>query len=271
MSCCPPILDVPEEVMAVDNSAKMTMAASIVGAIGAIAAAIIPLYFNRPGAVPVRAASKAEVGPAAAKTDPAPPTAKAELIPPVAKGDPASRVVPPGSKEGPSDARKTHHSAVASNAVDVSKAPPIGTTKAERKATTRDLVRLHGNWLVVEQTNPKKAVTKKELVNSKPVWEFRGSTLTVRHAGVVPAVVIFQGSIKLYPNTSPKGFDFTGKDRSDQAVELLGIYSFDGPDLMIRYRIHHPDVAGTTSRPDSFKFEPSLRPGWLLRLRQIKE
>jgi hypothetical protein len=41
--------------------------------------------------------------------------------------------------------------------------------------------------------NPKKAVTKKELVNSKPVWEFRGNTLSVRHAGVAAAVVIFSG------------------------------------------------------------------------------
>jgi hypothetical protein len=56
--------------------------------------------------------------------------------------------------------------------------------------------------------------------------------------------------MKLYPNTSPKGFDFTGKDRSNQAVELLGIYSFDSPDLMIRYRIHHPDDAAPTPRPD---------------------
>jgi uncharacterized protein (TIGR03067 family) len=267
MSCCPPILDVPEEVLAVDNSAKMTMAASIVGAVGAIAAAIIPIYFNRPVAEPAPAVSKAD----AAKTDPMPPAAKTEPIPLVAKSDVAPRNVQPALKAGSKAAHKSHSDVVESSAVGVAKPAATGTKKAERKNSPRDLAHLQGNWAVVEQTNPKKAVSKKELANSKPVWEFSGNKLIVRHAGVAPAVVIFQGSIKLYPNTSPKGFDFTGRDRSDQAVELLGIYSFDGPDLTIRYRIHHPDDASTVSRPDSFKSEPGVRPGWLLRLRQIKE
>ncbi len=257
--------------MAVDNSAKMTMAASIVGAVGAIAAAIIPIYFNRPVAELVPAVSKADAGPTAAKADPIPPAAKTEPIPLVAKGDAAQRNVQPAPKAGSRDARKSQSNVVGSSAEGVSKATATSTKKADRKNFPRDLAHLQGNWAVVEQTNPKKAVTKKELANSKPVWEFSGNKLIVRHAGVAAAGVIFQGSIKLYPSTSPKGFDFTGKDRSDQAVELLGIYSFDGPDLMIRYRIHHPDDAGTVSRPDSFKSEPGVRPGWLLRLRQIKE
>jgi uncharacterized protein (TIGR03067 family) len=257
--------------MAVDNSAKISLAAAIIGALGAIAGALIPIYLNRPAAEPVRTAARADVGPVAATSEPAAPDAKTELLLPVAKSHPPPHDALARPKPKAVDTQKKQSSVATSNAADVPKASGSSTSKADRKAYSRELTRLHGKWAVVEQTNPKKAVTRDELAVLKPVWEFSGNKLAVHHAGAAPGVVHFQGTIKLYPNFSPKGFDFTGKDRSDQPVELLGIYAFDGPELMIRYRLHHPGDAVTVSRPDSFKPEGGPRPGWLLRLRQIRD
>ncbi len=270
-----------------DNSAKLNLATAIIGAVGAVGAAMLPIYLNRPAADPPPAAAKADPPPPVAKpesalevtnaesaphptkTDPAPRAAKVESDPEVAK--PTHRVVAkPTPDSGPKAAAKPDSSAGASKKGAQPKAPAARTAKTERKTVPLDPARLQGQWTVLEQTTARKAHTREELARTKPVWEFDGKKLTVRNTGDAPRLVFYQGTIELHPRFSPKRFDFTGKNRQDQAVELIGIYAFDGPDLLLRYRVHHVGTGPEPPRPDSFKIDPGPNPGTFVRLGRVK-
>ena len=82
---------------------------------------------------------------------------------------------------------------------------------------------------------------------------------------------LYRGTFKLRPNVSPKNFDFTGKNRKDEPVEMLGIYDFDGPFLILRFRFHRGDSGPEPGRPKSFKSDPGPTFGTLVRLRHVKD
>jgi uncharacterized protein (TIGR03067 family) len=218
---------------------------------------------NRPGAEPAPPAVKADVAPAAVKADTAPSALKAETAPAVPKPtrDPRPKVV-----------AKTDSKPGASKDGALPKGPTARTPKTERKTTLPpDLAHLQGQWSVVEQTNAAKVSTKEDLARTKPAWEFDGNKMTVRNHGDAPGLVYFQGNIKLHPDLSPKTFDFTGKNRADQAVEMLGIYAFEGPVLVLRFRVHRIGEGAKPYRPDSLKIKPDPKAGSLVRLRRVKQ
>jgi len=253
-----------------DNSSKLGLASAIIGAVGAIAAAVLPIYFNRPAADPAPAA-EANAAPSVAKADPAPAVAKAVSAPAAAKAVLAPAAAKPTRDPGHKGIAAVVPKAGVARDGAMPKGPAARPSKAQHKAFPTDLARLQGDWAVAEQTNAAKVRSKEDLARTKPVWEFDGNKVTVRNHGDARRLVYFQGSIKLHPDLSPKNFDYSGTDRNDRAFEMLGIYTFDGPVLVLRYQIHHVGDAGKPSRPDSFKIEPRPGSGSLVRLRRAKE
>jgi uncharacterized protein (TIGR03067 family) len=98
-----------------------------------------------------------------------------------------------------------------------------------------------------------------------------GDKLAVRNHGDSPGTVYFEGTIKFRPDHSPKTFDFTGKNRSSESVEMLGIYAFEETDLVLRFRLREVSESGKPSRSDSFKIVPGPTAGYLVHLRRAKE
>jgi uncharacterized protein (TIGR03067 family) len=239
-----PVLDVQEAVMAVDNSAKMGLVAAIVGAVGAIVAAIIPIYVSQRPADPPSAPGKADTGPGIAKS--AADVGK--------KG--AARA---GSKSGaPGDGGK-------------SKGTTTRSTKTEQKVVPADLARLQGQWSIAEQTTNKKVFTTDDLNRTKAVWQFDGDRFTVVNHGDQRGQVYWRGTIRLHPDLSPKTFDVTARNRLDEAAEMLGIYGFEGPELVLRYRVYTIGKGAKPARPNSFKIELAPDAGNLVRLRRAKQ
>jgi uncharacterized protein (TIGR03067 family) len=233
-----------EAVMAEDNSAKISLVTAIIGAVGAIAAAAIPIYLNRPAADPA---------PAAAKADPAPGVEK------------------PTRESGPKDVAKAVSKAGASREGAHPKGPTAHAPKSESKALPPDLARMQGKWAVTEQASGTKVTTKEDLARTKTTWEFDGNKAAVRNHGDSPGLVYYQGSIKVHPDLTPKSFDLIGKNRQDQSIEMLGIYAFDGAVLILRYRIYHAGDPTKPPRPTSLKLDPDPKAGSLVRLRRVKE
>ncbi len=229
--------------MGEDNSSKMSLVTAIIGAVGAIGAAMLPIYLNRPAA------------------DPPPPPAKAESAPDVAKVTRDS---------GHKGVAKSHSKAGASGDGAVSRGPTAHTPKSEHKTLPTDVARSQGEWAVVAHTIATKVLTKEDLARTKTVWEFDGNNVTVRNTGDSPGLVYYRGSMRFHPDLTPKTFDFNGKNRKDQAVEMLGIYAFEGPNLVLRFRIHIKGDGPKPARPDSLKIEPDPKAGYLVRLRRAK-
>jgi uncharacterized protein (TIGR03067 family) len=238
------VLDAGEAVMAADSSAKLNLIAAAVGAVGAVGAAILPFYLNRPAAEPAPATAKADPAPATVKGAPAPDAAK-----PTRDSDAKARARDSGPSKG-STAR---------------------TPKTEHKALSGDLAHLQGEWAIVAQTRAKTVMTKEDLARTKTVWEFDGDKMTIRNTGDTPGLIYYRGSIKLHSGLSPKTFDFNGKNRLNQGAEMLGIYAFEGPVVVFRFQVHNIGDANKPSRPDSFKIEPGPTAGHLVRLRRVKE
>ncbi len=230
--------------MAEDNSAKITLVTAIIGAVGAIAAAMLPIYLNK------------------SAPDPAPPSAKA---------DPAPEVAKPSRDPGPKGVARADSKAGVAGHGAQPKGPTARTPKAEHKTVPSDLARLQGDWAVVAQTKGSKVWTKDEIARTKTAWEFDGNKMAIRNHGDSPGLVYYQGSIKVHPDRSPRAFDFTGKNRMGQACEMLGIYAFEGSALVVRFRIHNSGDGAKPSRPDSFEIEPDPNAGHLVRLRRVKE
>jgi uncharacterized protein (TIGR03067 family) len=271
-----------------DNSAKLNLAAAIIGAAGAISAAMLPIYLKGPAADPAPAAAKvdppppsakpesapevasADTAPHVTKTDPLPHIAKAESTPEVAKPAPRD-VAKPTSDSGPKAVGRADSKAGVSRKGAQPKALAARTSKSEKKTVAPEPARVQGQWVVVEQTNAKKAYTKEDLARTKPVWEIEGNKLTVRNIGDGAGPILFQGTIQFHPHLSPKSFDFTGKNRQDQPIEMLGIYTFDGRALILRYRIHHVGNSAKPLRPDSFTIDRGPNAGTLVRLARVKD
>jgi hypothetical protein len=53
-------------------------------------------------------------------------------------------------------------------------------------------------------------------------------------------------------------------------AEMLGIYAFEGPELVLRYRAHTIGKGAKPARPNSFKIELAPDAGSLVRLRRAK-
>jgi uncharacterized protein (TIGR03067 family) len=250
------ILDVAA-VMAEDSAAKLGLWAAVIGAFGAITAAIVPIYFSRPAPDPAPAATKAEASPG-----------------------PAVNPAPVEAKPAPADAKSTRDTlptAVASVPSNSGASAPIGgpipdgsanlSSKAGNKTVPKDLARLQGIWEAVEVTNQVKSQNKAARARTNPTWTFDGNKLTIRHR----QTVFIDGSFTVDDNASPKSIDLTGK-RQGENCELLGIYAFEGPELVIRYRVRVDTDAGQSRRrPDSFKLEPAAGSGMLVRLRRAGE
>jgi uncharacterized protein (TIGR03067 family) len=228
--------------MSGENTSKTGLVSAIIGAVGAIGAAVLPIVFNRPTADPV----PAKVDPVpAARAGPAPAAKPAQ--------DPgrkaAARGGGPGGGAVPEKAGRN--------------------SKVEQKSPPGELARFHGVWAVEEQTNGDQVLSREVLSRTKPVWQFDGDTVTVLNRGDNPGIR-YQGSLTLHPDRSPKNFELTGKNWKGQAFEILGIYTFEGPVLVLRQQLHYATDPGKASRPTSFKIE--LRPGSgaLIRLRRIR-
>jgi uncharacterized protein (TIGR03067 family) len=228
--------------MADDKSAKIGLVTAIIGAVGAIVAAIIPIYLSRTAADPPSAPAKADTGSAVPK-----PTA-----------DPSKKgVAGAGPKSGaPSDGKP--------------KGPTTGSPKTEHKPIPADLARLQGEWSVAEQTSNSKVHTRDDLNRRKAVWEFEGDRCAVVNHGEQRGLVNWRGTLRLRPDLSPKTFDVTGKDRMDEPYEVLGIYAFEGPEVVIRFRSHTIGKGPRPARPGSFEIEPGPNAGHLVRLRRAK-
>jgi uncharacterized protein (TIGR03067 family) len=230
--------------MADENSAKLGLVAAIIGAVGAIVAAIIPIYVSQRPADPPSAAGKADTGPGIAKSG----------------ADVAKKgVARAGSKSGtPGDGGK-------------SKGTTTRSPKTERQVVPADLARLQGRWSIAEQTSDKRVFSRDDLNRTKAVWEFDGDQFTVVNHGDQRGLVYWRGTIRLHPDLSPKTFDVTARNRTDEAAEMLGIYGFEGPELVLRYRVHTIGKGAKLARPNSFKIELAPDAGSLVRLRRAKQ
>ncbi len=231
--------------MAEDNSAKLGLAAAIITAVGAISAAVLPVFLSRPAPDPVAPTKIESV--AAAKT---------EVPAAIANGKKAS-----GPKR------------IADIRVEAGRSKDAihNQKSAKSKMAPSDQSRLQGDWEEVAHTAAAKVLTKEDIARTKTRWEFDGDKLVVRNHGDAPGRVYYEGHIKLHPDFSPKKFDFAGKNRTGQAVEMLGIYAFEGPVLVLRYYVDHVGDSEKPRRPEAFKIEPGPKAGSLVRLRRSKE
>jgi len=229
--------------MADDNSAKISMFTAIIGAVGAIAAAVIPISLGQRAADPPSATGKADTESGVPKTTPDPSK----------KGGAVA-----GSRSGaPGDGGK-------------SKGPTTRSPKTEQKGVPADMARLQGQWSVAEQTANSKVLTRDDLNRTKAVWEFEGDHCAVVNHGDQRGLVYWRGTLRVRPDHSPKAFDVTGKDRMDEPYEMLGIYAFEGPEVVLRFRAHTIGKGPKPARPGSFKIEPGPNAGYLVRLRRAK-
>jgi uncharacterized protein (TIGR03067 family) len=220
------IFDVPEAAMGDDNSGKMGLVTAVIGAAGAILAAVIPALSNRPAADPASAVGKADPAHAVTK--------------PVGGSGPKGTADGRSKAGGPGDGSRSKGAGAATR-----------TPKSEHKTLPHDLAQMQGEWAIQEQTIANKHFTDEELARTKSHYEFDGDKLAIRNHGDSPGQVYYQGRITLHPDRSPRGFDFAGKDRNGRACEMVGIYAFDGPVLMLRFQVHQVGDGGKPPRPDS--------------------
>ncbi|MGO9469962.1 MAG: TIR domain-containing protein [Isosphaeraceae bacterium] len=130
---------------------------------------------------------------------------------------------------------------------------PTGKT-----APRSDQERIQGRWQVVESVN---YVTKKKALSRTPVWEFKGTHLTIYRL-VDPAADEFSqnGSFSLSAGGERKLFDFSVT--GGRPFELLGIYDFEGEFLKICYWVRL-DFDPNFKRPDSFAAGPGTERTYL--------
>ena len=230
--------------MADDNSAKFSMLTAIIGAVGAIVAAVIPICLNQRAADPPSAPAKVDAGSGVPKPTPHPSKKAVDAA---------------GSRSG------------APGGGDKSKGPTTRSPKTEHKVVPADLARLQGEWSVPEQTVNSKVHTKEDQNRMKLVWQVDGDRLAVVNHGDQRGLIYWRGTIRLHPDLSPKTFDLNGKNRTDQDIEWLGIYAFEGPEVVLRFRVHQVGKGPKPTRPDSLEIEPGLNAGYFVRLRRAKQ
>jgi uncharacterized protein (TIGR03067 family) len=134
-----------------------------------------------------------------------------------------------------------------------------------------DEERIQGRWKAVEgQTTTKKSSDVKA-VSFLWVWTFKGARLTTARLLDGKEEANDRGVFSLSHGTERKLFDFKGKRPNGAAVELKGIYEFDGEFLKICYTFR-TDPAKTPNlvRPDSFALAPGSR-GMSLKFKRVGE
>ncbi len=113
-----------------------------------------------------------------------------------------------------------------------------------------DQERIQGRWQAV---NFVVSLAKKKAPTAKPVWNFRGTHLTMHGTGPYGTGPDMDGSFSLSLDGTRKLFDFRGTRPNGEPLEIRGIYEFEDDYLKIGYMIRSLDpTVKNFKRPDSF-------------------
>lgn len=220
------------------ENAKMTVVVALIGAAGAIGAALIPVLL----------------------ADRTPPAA-----PPPGEGPPRPAAIAPPATAAPIP--------VPVPAVEVAKTKSAAVTKGGgpgatlKAAIMADHAHLQGRWRVIGIQGRNKEAGRDALAESQPTWTFNGDDLTLRHMDNGKLVVQNEGTFKLRPGRGgPKHLDFAGAAPDGRKVEFYGIYEFEGDALKICFKVRRNMDDPVPDRPDEFGGGPNG--GINLRLRK---
>ncbi len=138
-------------------------------------------------------------------------------------------------------------------------------------APRSDEDRIQGRWQSVEgQTTMRKTAGVKETANVW-VWTFRGTHLSTASLVDGKAQANDRGTFSLSRSGEQRLFDFEGKRPSGAAVELKGIYEFEGGFLKVCYTFRtSADKSRDWARPESFVLARGSR-GLSLKFRRVGE
>ncbi len=178
-------------------------------------------------------------------------------------------VADPIAQTGPKSIAQTVPEPVADQ---IAQTVPKAVTQPVAATTPKsDEERIQGRWKAVEgQTTTKKSSGVKA-VSFLWVWTFKGARLTTARLLDGKEEANDRGVFSLSRGAERKLFDFKGKRPNGTAVELKGIYEFDGEFLKVCYTFRvDPAKTSNLVRPDSFALAPGSR-GLSLKFKRVGE
>jgi uncharacterized protein (TIGR03067 family) len=232
--------------MAESENTRTTLVVAVIGAAGAIGAALIPILLadkNPPAPQP----------PASATATPAPVNpAPSPVAAPEAAPAPATAVAKSASAKSAAPGKSASPPAVTKGAMSKQGGPP-----AVRAAVAADEARFQGRWIVVEEQARGKEFRTDALAELRPTWIVHDDNLTLRHRVDGKMVEQNHGTFRLRRGPGGrKTFDYNGTTPEGRQVEFVGIYDFEGDFLKVCFQFRRVPVEAPAERPETFAAGP---------------
>jgi uncharacterized protein (TIGR03067 family) len=221
--------------MADESNTKTMVIVAIIGAFGAIGAALIPIIMadRNPPAIVI-------APPPAVTPDPAPAPAR-ESAPPGRGEEPKSRAV-----DQPNPATKK------SWAPEPAPATKKGAATKKAVASPLDEDRIQGRWrMVTQEARGKGAITQEH--DDNPVWRFHGDQLEVLRPVDGKMATWLEGTYRIHRGPRGRGmFDASLTAGQGRKLEWVGIYDFEGDLLKVCYKVRRLPDDPAPERPTAF-------------------